>query len=361
MAKLVRRQHVVSQFYLKGFANEANQLRRVVLPGDKSHIVSSSDASVIRDFYTVTLPDGSQSDIFERTFSEIEKPAADALRSVREGEWSLRDEPRAALSLWIALQHLRGEDVRSSQTQFKATLIRLTVGVSGKAALREIIEKAEARTISDEELEWEWQDLTKPGGPTLMPEINGHLKVLMSLHNGMSRYLYDAHWTVFRFTRRALVTSDRPVAMTVAPDYPPEHGVGIFTADAFLVPLSRRAAVMIQPRDRTPDANAPDFEIAGTAMVARSINQEIVRHASRSIYHHPDDSPLEGLYLPQPGRRDPNADIGSGLIKEEGLFAGLSKEQLKAFSPPSPSANDSKGMTIKDLPWPIPGRIKPER
>lgn len=361
MGKLVRRQHVVSQFYLKGFANEASQLRRVVLPGgSNSHIVSTSDASVIKDFYTVTLPDGSQSDMFEHAFGSVEQSAADALRNVREGAWPLTGELRAALSSWLALQHLRGEDVRSSQTHLKATLIRLTIGVSGKAALRELIESAESRVISDEELEWEWRDLTKPGGPTLLPEIDGHLQVLMSMHDGMSRYLRDSHWTVFRFDRRTLLTSDRPVIMTVGSDYPQEHGVGIYTADAFLVTLGRRAALAVQPRVRMPVGNEPDFEIPGTTKLARSMNQEVVRYANRSVYHHPDDSPLDGLRLPQSDNLDLNAEIGDGLIREEGLFHGLSEKQLKAFSRPPAIVSKSKGMTIKDLSWPIPGRVKPK-
>jgi hypothetical protein len=38
LSKRVRRQHVVSQFYLKGFANESSQVRRVTLPGDQTHL-----------------------------------------------------------------------------------------------------------------------------------------------------------------------------------------------------------------------------------------------------------------------------------------------------------------------------------
>lgn len=67
MTKHIRRQHVVSKFYLKGFADEAGQLRRVYLPGDRSHLMATSDATVVKDFYTVTLPDGSESDMFERS------------------------------------------------------------------------------------------------------------------------------------------------------------------------------------------------------------------------------------------------------------------------------------------------------
>jgi hypothetical protein len=196
MAKRVRRQHVISQFYLKGFANESNQLRRVTLPGDNSHLISTSDASVIKDFYTVQFPDGYQSDMFERAFNKVERPASEALKVTLAGGWPLDSERLGALASWIALQHLRAEGIRESGSQQKAFMIRLVVGVSGKQALREVIERAESRTVSDEELDWEWEDITKPGGPDLTPDNRDHLSLLMSLHDGMSRYLHDCHWTI---------------------------------------------------------------------------------------------------------------------------------------------------------------------
>ena len=88
MMNLVHRQHVVSNFYLRGFADDRKQVRRVELPGDKRFNVATSNASVVKDFYTITLPDGTRSDAFERMFSEIEDVASSALRAVvAEGVW----------------------------------------------------------------------------------------------------------------------------------------------------------------------------------------------------------------------------------------------------------------------------------
>ena len=117
----VRRQHVVSRFYLNGFANDDRRVRRVTLPGEPAHVLSTGDASVIKDFYTVTLPDGTESDMFEKAFSEVEGPASDALRTLLEGTWPLTGHHRAALATWIALQHLRAEDIRSSQGSLNAS------------------------------------------------------------------------------------------------------------------------------------------------------------------------------------------------------------------------------------------------
>lgn len=362
MSRRIRRQHVVSQFYLKGFANDLSQVRRVVLPGDQDNLLSTKDAGVIKDFYTITLPDGSQSDAFEHAFNEVEAPASEALYAIIAGAWPVKGQRRVALAEWIALQHLRSEDVRASQSMMSAEMIRFVVGVSGKEALRKVIETAERRSLSEEELDWEWRDITKPGGPDLVPNAREHLRLLMSLIDQTSRYFHDCHWTLFRFSRRAIVTSDHPVSLHVRSDYPAWQGVGIFTAQLFLIPLSRRLALTIQPRHRLPSdlGVIPDFMQQGSTRIARIINQEIVAQARRYVYHHPDDSPLGGLLLPEPVFRQPKMSNGDDLIREEGLFHGLTERQREQFSGMRKMTKEKKGMSINDLSWPIPGRKKTE-
>lgn len=82
-----RRQHTVSKFYLKGFADEREQILRVALPGDPRVRLSIRDATVIKDFYSVELPGGERSDMFEKAFSEIEGPASQVLDAILGGKW----------------------------------------------------------------------------------------------------------------------------------------------------------------------------------------------------------------------------------------------------------------------------------
>lgn len=362
MAQRVRRQHTVSRFYLKGFADAAGRIRRLALPGEPAVVLSTGDASVIKDFYTITLPDGSKSDFFEKLFGDVEGAAAEALRRILSGIWPIGGEHREALAEWIALQHLRSEDVRSGQGHFNAEVIRLLVGVSGKEALRVLIQKAESRVVSDEELDWEWRDITKPGGPDLVADINQHLRLLVDLLPGTTAYLHDCHWTLFQFKRRSIITSDHPVSLIESLDHPEWQGVGIATAEIFLIPLSRRVAMTIQPRRRlskflAEEAKVPDFIQQGTTSIARTINQETAVRARRYVYHHPDESPLGGLYLPQPDTRGrPWMSNATGLIREEGLFSGMTEQQLHALREARPSGQKERSMSIDDLPWPIPGR-----
>ena len=363
--KRVRRQHVVSRFYLNGFASDVGRIRRVALPGEPAHVLSTGDASVIKDFYTITLPDGTQSDMFEKAFGEVEGPASEALRKLLGGTWPITGDHRAALATWIALQHLRAEDVRASQGSMNAQFIRLIVGTAGKQALRALIEKAESRDVPDAELDREWADITKPGGPDLIPDVKQHIKILMDLLPGMAAYLHDCHWTLFRFTRRSMVTSDHPVSLVVGDDHPEWSGVGIATAELFLIPLSRRIALTIQPHDRFPSLppgldRVPDFQHDGTTQIANSINQQTVLGARKYVYHHPEDSPLKRLHLPEPEHSlGPSMSDVSHLIREEGLFSDMTDEQRKDWGRMSPHSGEGRGVSIRDLPWPIPGRRQP--
>lgn len=355
MAKRTRRQHIVPKFYLKGFSDTSEQIRRVELPGDRSYLLSITNASVIKDFYTIILPDGSESDAFERAFIEIEGAAAEAVRITTSGIWPLPPESRLALANWIALQHLRSEDIRADQSAMTAQMVRLLVGISGKAALRQVIEKAEGRTLTEEELDWEWKDITKPGGPDLTPDVNQHMKLLLSMLDGTTRLIYDCHWTLYKFSRRVLITSDHPVSVVEKPGQP----VGLATAEMFFAPLNRKLALTIRPRHRLPleIRSIPDVVYPGSTLLARTFNKETAARARRYIYHHPDDSPLQELHLPAPETRlGPTASNIDGLIREEGLFHDVNNETLRALSQGARPGDRTDGVSIKDLPWPIPGR-----
>lgn len=358
MAQRVRRQHVVSQFYLKGFANDASRVKRVDLPGKPAIVMSTSDATVIKDFYTIELPDGTPSDIFEQFFSQFEGEAAEAVRSVSAGTWPLVAKHRSALASWIALQYLRGEEIRSGQGALDGFHIRLLVGASGKAALRMLIEEREGTRISQSELDWEWHDLTKPGGPDLEPDTNRHLALLADLLPAMSAHLDSWQWTLIHFERQALGTSDHPVSAIAGSDHPIGHGVGIANAGLFYIPLTRRHGLTIQPRDRFPSqlGFVPDVKHVGTAQIAKTLNQESARSARRFVYFHPDEDPFRApVVLPPPRPHDWSDASADQMISEDGLFSGLSDDQSTTLS--HRDAGEVAGMSLDDLPWPIPRRL----
>ncbi len=194
--KIARQHHVVSTSYITGFADCSRQLTTVALPGQHSHLMSVSDATVAKDFYNVRLPGGEMSDVFERLWGQIEMPAAVVLNDVVGGLWPLPPRQKATLAAWMALQHLRGQDTRSSLTGWDAGLIRLVVGTSGKKALRRHIEKPEGTPLEDARLDAEWADLTQPSGATLGDEVEQHIDTTLDLVPPTAAMLADQQWSL---------------------------------------------------------------------------------------------------------------------------------------------------------------------
>jgi hypothetical protein len=358
MTQQVRRQHVVSQFYLKGFANEQSRIARVELPGDQRIVLTTKDASVVKDFYTVTFPNGTETDMFEKALGEVEGVAAEAFRKIETGVWPLAPGDHGALAAWIALQHLRSQDIRSSQTSMYAEMLRLIVGVSGKEALRTHMQAETGAKISDDELDWEWGDLTKPGGPTIADSALDHIATIVDLLPGMAAMLDDMHWTLIEFQRRAIITSDLPVSMFPGRDHPRWSGVGIATAGSFVVPISRRRVLLVQhrkdlARPGMPE-DIPDSKVPGVTGYATQFNQSTAAAARRYVFHHPDDTPLHGIRLPEPRSYDQGNPGVDRMVREEGLFAGVSEDGLKAMSG---MTDPDEGMSLEDVPWPIPRRV----
>jgi hypothetical protein len=362
MGQRVRRQHTVSKFYLQGFANEDARIKRIDLTNGDEIVMSTADASVVRDFYSVELDDGTVSDYYEHAFAKLEGSASNALRAILGGGWPLAGEPRLALATWIALQHMRGEGTRSVIGSMKAETIRLLVGTSGKEALRHHITNSTGRSIGDEEIDLEWHDLTKPGGPQLVSDPRDHLRQIVEIVPGFAAYLADCHWTLVTFTRKALLTADHPVSLEQESDQ--SRGIGISTADLFSVALNRRNLLNIQPRHRlegapvTPD-DVPDFRARGSARWALSACSSAVRHAKRYLYLHPDDAVDARIPLEASDHAYTVAPLGiEDLIDEHRPYVGRPGDPGPVTFHDAPG--DESGFSLRDLEWPIAGRRYPD-
>lgn len=346
---------MLSRFYLNGFANQAGQLRRVLLPGDRAHLTSVNNASVIKDFYTVDLSDGTQTDLFERLFAEVERPASVALRAVRAGVWPLNELQKVHLAGWIALQHLRVEAIRTSQAEIKAQMIRVLVGASGKEALREHIESSEGAPISADRLDAEWADLTKPGGPTLQADASEHMRTVVELLPPTTEMFASLQWSLGVYEDLALITCDHPVVLVPHANHPQRSGVGLVTAAGFAVPLSRRLGLVI---GASPDL--PDMRLPGHPPLGRLLNAGVAANARKCLFHHPDDEELvSSLTLGEPRLGEISHGNTDHFINEEGLYAGIPKHDLQAMAA---LHDDDSGISLGDLPWPIAKRVSgPQR
>jgi hypothetical protein len=69
-------------------------------------------------------------------------------------------------------------------------------------------------------------------------------------------------------------------------------GVGIGNAAAILMPIDRRAAIIMA------SPGHDDFVVRTRTKLAMELNQRFACNARRELFHHPDDTPLQGVELP---------------------------------------------------------------
>lgn len=365
------------RFYLERFADAGDRVQQVWLPGDRQHPVSISNASVIRDFYNInigTKAEPTLSDFWEKRFSEVEGTAAKAFEAVVDDRiWPPRDEDRDAIALWAALQHLRSPAIRNQQQDHVAAIIRVQTAVAGIAYLKKVMTEGLQREVGEAELECEWEDLTKPGGPKIELGASAHIRILRDLIEPTAQMFAGCGWSLYRFRRRALLTSDTPVTLLAHPDAHPMMGVGLGTAGAFLVPLSRRVGLyMGQPE-------MPDTHLQGTTVIARYFNSLTANNARRSVFHHPADNPLLDVVLHEPVVNEVDDGGVDEWVSREGWGAAFNGRggESTATEPPAETLADYEVTPIADTrradfknprrqsseraldhyEWPIPHRV----
>lgn len=296
--KLKRRHHTVPKFYLSRFANERGQITRVPLPGDRSHLMATTDATVINDFYLVETDEG-WSDAIEDAFGEVETDAAEAMRAaVDRRVWPLEEEHRRAIAMWAGLQYVRGPEVRQQQQEIADHALKLAIAVGGKSQIQRVLTKELGRTATTEEVDAEWERLTDFAAYKVSPHQNDHIAFIARLQPKVTSFFYSRAWGICHFERKTLLTGDTPLVTLRDPDTPPFYGTGLLNAGGFLIPLARRCALVIHAQQ------ARDYVIDPSTSVARWVNQHVVFHARKTVFHHPDDHPLDGLEVPEQRRRE---------------------------------------------------------
>lgn len=98
-------------------------------------------------------------------------------------------------------------------------------------------------------------------------------------------------WGLIKFERRTLLLPDHPVTLVRGDEVPSFRGVGIGNAAAILVPIDRRAAVMMA------SPGHDDFVVRPHAKLAMELNQRFADNVRKELFHHPDDNPLQGIEL----------------------------------------------------------------
>lgn len=156
-----------------------------------------------------------------------------------------------------------------------------------------------------------WEAMTAFDEYTLDAHPNAHIQTMSDLLPGTTRLFYSRAWNLVQFERKALITTDTPVVLLSGPGQDPSMPIGLATAGGVLVPLDRRVALIMG------EVGVDDELTHGSAVIAQSLNQRLAHEARRYVFHHPEDSPLQGIVLPEPRTQEVETDDPGSFLREE--------------------------------------------
>ncbi|MFF5147814.1 DUF4238 domain-containing protein [Streptomyces sp. NPDC013157] len=295
-AKLKRRHHTVPRLLLRRFA-DGERLVRVPLDGSEPRLCGIADVTVHRDFYSMRDASGELDDTVEDLLAELEGKAAKVIRKVINGTWPLLVEDRAMVAEWIAAQHARIPAARTAHNEMADQLGKILIAMGGKPEIRRRLEEDAAGPVSDAEVEALWEEMTDFDSYYVEMPVNDHMASMAQSLKTAYEVFMRRSWGLCRFQRRTLLIPDHPVTLMRHPETSSWRGVGIGNAAAILMPIDRRAAIIMA-------SPGPDFVFPATTKVAKELNHRLAWNARKELFHHPEDNPLEGIELPPVRERE---------------------------------------------------------
>jgi hypothetical protein len=309
-ARISRNHHFVPQFILRGFARpgKVHRIATVDLKLGTSFVRSVQRTAAVRDFNTLRLEDGGESDAAEKVLADIEYEASKVVHRIIDGGWIESDAERWRLGQLIALQIGRTPAAREEFDALSDQLIKLDMAAGGPKKMRDVLRKELQREPTDEEVDEHWASVRDFDEYVTRQPRERHVKNLLEITDYLTPGIVGIYsWAVTRWERRSLIISDTPVLLLPSPDqHVRDEPVGVFTAGTVWIPLHRHVALVLRNQG-TYGQLADGVSLQPTVAGARNINAFQVHTAHRSFFHHPDDD-LRSLLGPEfeiPGPRPP--------------------------------------------------------
>ena len=316
-----RRHHTVPRFYLAGFANNENQIRRTALEKpDESHNMSISDATVQTDFYLVQEEDGTFDDRIERHLGSIESKAALGFKALlHDHEWPPSPITRERVATWAALQFLRAPAMRTMMNESADIMMKLQMAIDGREGTRKALNHEAEIEATEHEVDVAFAEYSDPSSFHVELSPNEHIRFILDELRGVTRTMYARQWSVVEFRRRSLLTCDHPVVLIPVEGEPSFMGVGILSAGGVFVPLNRQVGLVmggVPPEVKQGKFGVRDAKYWGNTYFANYFNDVIIANAREAIFAHPDDAHLTQRPLPSPKRQElthPDYEVWRGV------------------------------------------------
>jgi hypothetical protein len=294
-----KRHHVVPRFYLKRFANDAEQVVTVHVDDPERRFTASIDkVGVEGHFYNLPTEEGWVT-VVEDTLSKLEGIAAHELAKLVAGRSSTLPSFRAKLSFFMAVQFVRGRSPREAITDFYKDIFLKTAQLSTPEIIQaEAERRGEQMSIEEARKVWEFAQcgeytvgFQKVGPQQLPADSLVNAAEVFEQGEKLIPFFSKRGWILIDFDEPLLLTSDEPVAQGIDSAFP-DRPSGLVNADTIVFPLDPcRALMMTHPRGNPP----PHHRAKGTRELATAINKLVVARASKQIFFHPNSDPLTEL------------------------------------------------------------------
>jgi hypothetical protein len=318
-----KRHHVVAQSYLERFSIK----KRVELV-DRDDFTKSTPPMHVKKalaenyFYSLDLETGREP--LGETFlaNQVDTPGCDAIRRMFDERQPLGDHAtRAALSIFLAFQHVRGRTTREALVEYTKLNMRVLGSFATPALVLERA-RAEGEDMTEEQAAETAEDL-RTGRFDLVPAhpANVHLGSAFKTPTETVPFFYGRKWQVLEFDEPCLITSDEPVALIRDDPSTPGEGGGLPSVRRIVFPIDpRRALVMFRP-----DSSEAEGWLRGRPDDATMINRHVAFYGHSYIVRTPGTDPLKGLVVPE--KAPPAFIVGTAV----GIAPQVSKEARARF------------------------------
>jgi hypothetical protein len=249
-------------------------------------------------------------EIIEKTLSGIETDAKRVFDAMLSGSFPLTAENKFHTSLLLALQINRGWDFREKVAQIADSLMPYLVEIATspekvRAFLREHNLPMDEASIESFRADARKNPPRLVAGKTFLIQ-----EALRAALRDTLPHLLHRSWRILRFESPCLLTSDHPFGYWSPANKRISLGIG--NAPVVYYPLDRTSALAMHLRSRTEEF----ARVAGFTR-AHQINALVASEASKWIFHHPDDRPLEGIDLAPKAK--PIDDVVQRWVDSDGL------------------------------------------
>jgi hypothetical protein len=249
--KLSRRHHYLPRMYLRGFADEAEQVWVFDRKDNKFLHQGVVNTAVKKDFYTIISPDGQKTDAVEQMLANtVEAPMKHIIERLDRKNLTWEGEDRAVLALFVALLRTRNPAFDRDQNEFTEEFHRWWAKAKHPSveATEESLRGYEQETgedMSDVSAQ-EIFDMIRDDQYEINNPRQNNIKMMMSLALEIAQAVFSLKWEILAAPKGcSFITCDNPFTVVPPPNFDGSvQGYGILRPGAStIVPLSSKTAI----------------------------------------------------------------------------------------------------------------------